>query len=55
MSNTLLTTSVTDCATKRYLLKPGIEQVHALAGISRSAPCCHSNEIRACTDCEFTQ
>ena len=28
-------------------IKPGIEQVQALAYISRSALCCHSNETRA--------
>jgi len=27
------------------LLEPGIERVKALADISRSAQCCHSNEI----------
>jgi len=27
--------------------KPGIERVQALADISRSALCCHSNETRA--------
>ena len=27
--------------------KPGIERVHALVDISRSALCCHSNETRA--------
>jgi len=27
--------------------KPGRERVQALAGISRSALCCHSNETRA--------
>jgi len=27
--------------------KPGIERVQALADISRSAICCHSNETRA--------
>ena len=27
--------------------KPGLERVQALADISRSALCCHSNEIRA--------
>jgi len=27
--------------------QPGIERVEALADISRSAPCCHSNEPRA--------
>jgi len=27
--------------------EPGIERVHALADISRSALCCHSNEARA--------
>jgi len=27
--------------------EPGIERVQALAGISRSAHCCHSNETRA--------
>jgi len=30
-----------------HLLKPGTEQVEALAGISRSAICCHSNETHA--------
>jgi len=29
------------------LIKPGIERVQALADISRSALCCHSNETRA--------
>ena len=28
-------------------LQPGIERVQALADISRSELCCHSNEIRA--------
>ena len=28
-------------------IKPGIERVQALANISRSALCCHSNETRA--------
>jgi len=28
-------------------IKPGIERVQALADISRSALCCHSNETRA--------
>jgi len=28
-------------------LKPGIERVQALADISRSVLCCHSNETRA--------
>ena len=31
----------------RCVKKPGIEGVHALADISRSALCCHSNETRA--------
>jgi len=30
-----------------YKIKPGIEQVQALADISRSALCCHNNETRA--------
>jgi len=30
-----------------HISKPGTERVQALAGISRSAPCCHSNETRA--------
>ena len=30
-----------------WQLKPGIERVQALADISRSALCCHSNEIHA--------
>jgi len=29
------------------LTEPGIERVQALADISRSALCCHSNETRA--------
>jgi len=32
---------------ERLMLTPGIERVQALAGISRSALCCHSNETRA--------
>jgi len=30
-----------------FVIKPGIERVEALADISRSALCCHSNETRA--------
>jgi len=29
------------------IMKPGIQRVQALADISRSALCCHSNETRA--------
>jgi len=32
---------------KPNLTQPGIEQVQALADISRSPLCCHSNETRA--------
>jgi len=32
---------------KVWIYKPGIERVQALADISRSALCCHSNQIRA--------
>jgi len=28
-------------------MEPGIERVQALANISSSAPCCHSNETHA--------
>jgi len=31
----------------KTLIKPGIERVQALADISLSALCCHSNETRA--------
>ena len=40
--DTMLQTNTLD---KCY--QPGIERVEALADISRSAPCCHSNETRA--------
>jgi len=29
------------------VIKPGVERVQALADMSRSALCCHSNETRA--------
>jgi len=34
-------------ANPHTLLQPGIERVQALADISYSALCCHSNETRA--------
>ena len=48
--------SSTDCQSKLAMsarplnMKPGIEQVQALADISRSALCCHSNETRALSE-----
>jgi len=42
------TVSTAGSATARHRQQqPGIEQVQALANISRSVLCCHSNETRA--------
>jgi len=36
-----------DFEVRLFQITPGIERVQALADISRSALCCHSNETRA--------